>query len=46
MGKLNIFEISLNNTRGVFYAGQNLLGHCTLELNSELTLRGNEHVDI
>ncbi|PVD19277.1 hypothetical protein C0Q70_19763 [Pomacea canaliculata] len=40
MGKLNIFEISLNNTRGVFYAGQNLLGHCTLELNSELTLRG------
>ena len=40
MGKLNIFEITLSNFQGVFYAGQNVQGHCTVELNDEMSMRG------
>ena len=40
MGKLNIFEITLSNFQGVFYAGQNVQGHCTIELNEEMSMRG------
>eukprot|EP00916_Digyalum_oweni_P011297 GHVL01018824.1.p1 GENE.GHVL01018824.1~~GHVL01018824.1.p1 ORF type:complete len:423 (-),score=14.79 GHVL01018824.1:325-1593(-) len=40
MGKLNIFEITLCNFPGVFYAGQNVQGHCTVELNEEMSMRG------
>lgn len=41
MGKLNIFEITLSNLQGVYYAGQNVQGHCTVELNEEMSMRGN-----
>ncbi|XP_025077865.1 uncharacterized protein LOC112554340 [Pomacea canaliculata] len=40
MGKLNIFEITLNSFQGVYYAGQNVQGHCTVELNEEMAMRG------
>ncbi|BFZ02494.1 hypothetical protein BsWGS_05532 [Bradybaena similaris] len=40
MGKLNIFEISFSNTSGVFYAGNNLEGQVTVELNEPMQLRG------
>ena len=40
MGKLNIFEITLSNFQGVFYAGQNVQGHCTVELKEEMSMRG------
>lgn len=40
MGKLNIFEITLSNFQGVFYAGQNVQGHCTVELNEKMSMRG------
>ncbi|KAL8602260.1 hypothetical protein ACOMHN_022773 [Nucella lapillus] len=40
MGKLNIFEITLSNFQGVYYAGQNVQGHCTVELNEEMSMRG------
>ncbi|XP_025076865.1 arrestin domain-containing protein 3-like isoform X2 [Pomacea canaliculata] len=40
MGKLNIFEITLSNLQGVYYAGQNVQGHCTVELNEEMSMRG------
>lgn len=40
MGKLNIFEISLSNFQGVYYAGQNVMGHLTVELNAEMSMRG------
>ncbi|XP_076472508.1 arrestin domain-containing protein 3-like [Babylonia areolata] len=40
MGKLNIFEITLDNSQGVYYAGQNVQGHCTIELTEEMSMRG------
>ncbi|KAL5005445.1 hypothetical protein ScPMuIL_018901 [Solemya velum] len=39
MGKLNIFEITLNDALGVFYAGQILQGHVTVELNEGMKMR-------
>ncbi|CAG5135197.1 unnamed protein product [Candidula unifasciata] len=40
MGKLNIFEISFSNISGVFYAGNILQGHVTVELNEPMKMRG------
>ncbi|KAL3865646.1 hypothetical protein ACJMK2_043012 [Sinanodonta woodiana] len=40
MGKLNIFEITLNNPQGVYFAGQSLQGHVTVELNDVMKMRG------
>ena len=40
MGKLNIFEITLTNFNGVYFAGQNLEGHVTVELNDQMKMRG------
>lgn len=40
MGKLNIFEITLTNFNGVYFAGQNLEGHVTVELNDGMKMRG------
>ena len=42
MGKLNIFEITLTNFNGVYFAGQNLEGHVTVELNDGMKMRGKE----
>ncbi|XP_071102899.1 arrestin domain-containing protein 3-like [Haliotis cracherodii] len=39
MGKLNIFEITLNNPQGVYNPGQFLEGHVVLDLNKEMTMR-------
>ena len=43
MGKLNIFEITLTNFNGVYFAGQNLEGHVTVELNDGMKMRGEKH---
>ncbi|KAL8615887.1 hypothetical protein ACOMHN_058956 [Nucella lapillus] len=40
MGKLNSFKITLSNFQGVYYAGQNVQGHCTVKLNEEMSMRG------
>ncbi|GFN74123.1 hypothetical protein PoB_000062900 [Plakobranchus ocellatus] len=40
MGKLNIFQISLANGPGVFYAGTMLQGHVTIELKEPMKMRG------
>ncbi|KAK7115750.1 hypothetical protein V1264_001566 [Littorina saxatilis] len=40
MGKLNTFAIMFSNPQGVFYAGQNVEGQCTVELNEEMSMRG------
>ncbi|XP_050403329.2 arrestin domain-containing protein 3-like [Patella vulgata] len=40
MGKLNIFEITFANPQGVFYGGQLIQGHVTVELNAEIKMRG------
>lgn len=40
MGKLNIFEITLSNFQGVYYAGQNMKGHITVELTKEMSIIG------
>lgn len=40
MGKLNIFEITLSNFQGVYYAGQNMKGHLTVELTKEMSIIG------
>lgn len=40
MGKLNIFEITITNPNGVYFAGQNLEGHVTVELNDGMKMRG------
>lgn len=40
MGKLNIFEITLNNPQGVYNPGQFLEGHVVVDLNKEMTMRG------
>ncbi|XP_046380703.2 arrestin domain-containing protein 3-like isoform X3 [Haliotis rufescens] len=40
MGKLKIFAITLNNTQGVYYPGQFLEGHVTVELNEGMKMRG------
>ncbi|KAK6180226.1 hypothetical protein SNE40_012418 [Patella caerulea] len=40
MGKLNIFEITFSNPQGVFYGGQIIHGHVTVELNAEIKMRG------
>ncbi|XP_046549331.1 arrestin domain-containing protein 3-like [Haliotis rubra] len=40
MGKLKLFSISLNNPQAVYYPGQFLEGHVTVELNEEMKMRG------
>ncbi|KAK3601187.1 hypothetical protein CHS0354_004388 [Potamilus streckersoni] len=40
MGKLNIFEITLSNPQGIYFAGQSLQGHVTVELNDGMKMRG------
>ncbi|XP_046557797.1 arrestin domain-containing protein 3-like [Haliotis rubra] len=40
MGKLNVFGISLNNPQGVYFSGQVVEGHVTVELNGEMKMRG------
>ena len=40
MGKLNIFEITLNNFSGVFYAGSVVDGHVTVEVTAPMTVKG------
>ncbi|CAL1540949.1 unnamed protein product [Lymnaea stagnalis] len=40
MGKLNIFEISFSNLSGIYYAGDVLKGHVTVELKESMKMRG------
>lgn len=40
MGKLNVFTISLNSGRQVFYPGEQLSGHVIVELNEPKEVRG------
>ncbi|KAK6180227.1 hypothetical protein SNE40_012419 [Patella caerulea] len=40
MGKLNIFEITFANQQEVFYGGQIIQGHVTVELKDEIKMRG------
>ncbi|XP_076465647.1 arrestin domain-containing protein 3-like [Babylonia areolata] len=39
MGKVNVLEVVLSNTTGVYLAGQLLQGHVNLELNNSLKMR-------
>ncbi|XP_059165745.1 arrestin domain-containing protein 17-like [Physella acuta] len=40
MGKLNIFEISFGNGSGVYYPGNAVDGHVTVELTEPMKMRG------
>ncbi|XP_046337202.1 arrestin domain-containing protein 3-like [Haliotis rufescens] len=40
MGKLNIFVVSFSNLQGVYYAGQVVQGHVTVELTDTMKMRG------
>ncbi|KAK6174918.1 hypothetical protein SNE40_013477 [Patella caerulea] len=39
MGKLDLFEINFTNDQGVFYGGQLVQGHVTVQLNTEIKMR-------
>ncbi|XP_067665145.1 arrestin domain-containing protein 3-like [Haliotis asinina] len=40
MGKLNMFVVSFSNLQGVYYAGQTVQGHVTVELTDKMKMRG------
>ncbi|XP_046556419.1 arrestin domain-containing protein 3-like [Haliotis rubra] len=40
MGKLNMFVVSFSNLQGVYYAGQAVQGHVTVELTDTMKMRG------
>lgn len=40
MGKLNMFAIVLNCPQTVYYAGQNVDGYVTVDLNDAMKMRG------
>ena len=40
MGKLNKFQVLLNNPRGVFYPGEVVAGNVVVDLKEEMKMRG------
>ena len=40
MGKLNKFQVLLNNPRGVFYPGEIVSGNVIVDLKEEMKMRG------
>ena len=39
MGKLQKFEIALDNPTGVYYAGQTVTGHVEVQLSESMNMR-------
>lgn len=40
MGKLRSFQINLDNAQGIFWSGQTVSGRATVDLESEMKMRG------
>lgn len=40
MGKLRCFQIDLDNPQAIFWSGQHVTGRVTVDLESEMKMRG------
>ena len=46
MGKLGIFSITLKSPNAIYFSGQNVSGHVTVDLNEPMKLRGTHFTNI